>query len=68
MMVVDHPERDAELIVVAIQRVYEAAGRERPAYGHVICPKCQGRLYYALIGPRHHKGECTSPRCLQWIG
>lgn len=59
---------DLDLAAKALQLVEEAAGKDRPAYGHITCPKCGGRLYYALLGNRSHKGECTTPACLKWIG
>jgi hypothetical protein len=59
----------AEALVEAMTRIAaDTRGKERPVFGVIECPRCGGRLSYAIRGPRAHAGKCLTANCLDWIG
>lgn len=36
--------------------------------GDIPCPKCGAVLYFAVAGGNHHiSGQCSTPKCLNWM-
>lgn len=65
----DHNTPMVDALIEAMDRIIaDAKGKERPAFGVIECPRCKGRLSYALRGPRAHAGKCITVGCLDWIG